>query len=111
MDASCGLDLLRRSLMPGDEVLHAFWQGMVLPAAAPPHFAGDFRRDVPRPALGKIETDHANRADVLALDHVNHHGLEISMIERRLAADPPPFSKIVDDEIGRSVALVRNNGR
>jgi len=82
-----------------EEALQRFRHFAQLQIAPAPQLGRDIGGNVPRPALGAVESEDADRVLVLALEQVGDNGFEIGRLEVGFAPDPAQPAQIVHHQV------------
>jgi len=98
------LNIVVSAFITIDERLQEKGHVAQLKVATPTQFLSDIRRDVPRPSLGRIETDDLDRIAVLLSQHVLDHGLQIAG-GIGFGPDLAAFTAIVHHEVDGLIVL------
>jgi hypothetical protein len=71
-----------------------------LQIAPPSYFGSHLGRDIPRPAIGDVERDDADRVGILPVEEVFDDVLYIGSLDVPFAVDQAELAEIVDNEAG-----------
>jgi hypothetical protein len=94
--------------MPIDKIMNAGRDVADLQIAASTQFGCNIDRNIPRPAVGDVKRDDADRVGILPVEQVLDDVLNVGSLNVAFAIDQAEPAEIVDNEAGVYI-LARND--